>query len=187
MDKATRFGIGIGMTGLSREKDGGTTALWVVENQSKEIVAMKKVYLAYGSNLNLERMGRRCPDAAVIGSTTLRDYRLLFRGDRHSGVATIERKRGSSVPVLLWEITEKCEKSLDRYEGHPHLYRKKRLAVNLDGDELFAMAYVMNEGPPLAMPDVHYYTTILEGYRDCGFDENVLKQAVMESMGAGDD
>jgi gamma-glutamylcyclotransferase (GGCT)/AIG2-like uncharacterized protein YtfP len=143
---------------------------------------MKKIYLAYGSNLNLEQMGYRCPDAAVIGSTVLPDYRLVFRGGRHTGVATIEMKRGSSVPALLWEITEQCEKALDRYEGHPHLYRKKRLLVNLDGDELVAMAYVMNAGPPLAMPDAYYYATILEGYRDCAFDEQILKQAVKRTM-----
>ena len=143
---------------------------------------MKKIYLAYGSNLNLEQMAYRCPDAAVIGSTVLPDYRLVFRGDRHSGVATIEMKRGSSVPALLWEITGKCEKALDRYEGYPHLYRKKRLLVDLDGYELVAMAYIMNEGPPLAMPDAYYYATILEGYRDCAFDEQILKQAVTRTM-----
>jgi gamma-glutamylcyclotransferase (GGCT)/AIG2-like uncharacterized protein YtfP len=148
---------------------------------------MKKVYLAYGSNLNLEQMAQRCPDAAVIGTTTLQGYRLLFRGNRHSGVATIEKKRGSSVPVLLWEITERCENALDRYEGHPRLYRKKKLTVNLDGSELVAMAYVMNEGPPLAMPCAYYYSTILEGYQECGFDGSVLKQAVMHSMGTGND
>ena len=148
---------------------------------------MKKVYLAYGSNLNLEQMGYRCPDAEVIGSTVLQDYHLVFRGGRHNGVATIEMKRGSSVPVLLWQITEKCERALDRYEGHPHLYRKKKLIVNLDGDELVAMAYIMNEGPPMAMPDAYYYSTILDGYYDCGFDENILKQAVRESMEVGDD
>jgi len=147
---------------------------------------MKKIYLAYGSNLNLQQMGVRCPDAAVIGTTVLHDYQLLFRGGRHTGVATIEMKRGSSVPVLLWQITEKCEKALDRYEGHPHLYRKKRLMVNLDGDELVAMAYVMNEGPPLAMPDAYYYSTILDGYYDCGFDEAILKQAVMHTKSLQD-
>ncbi len=147
---------------------------------------MKKIYLAYGSNLNLEQMGYRCPDAAVIGSTVLPDYRLVFRGGRHSGVATIEMKRGSSVPALLWEITEKCEKALDRYEGYPHLYRKKRLLVDLDGYELVAMAYIMNEGPPLAMPDAYYYATILEGYRDYAFDEDILKQAVRYTMEAPD-
>jgi gamma-glutamylcyclotransferase (GGCT)/AIG2-like uncharacterized protein YtfP len=143
---------------------------------------MKKVYLAYGSNLNLEQMAYRCPDAAVIGSTVLANYQLVFRGNRQCGVATIEMKRGASVPVLLWQITEKCERALDRYEGHPHLYRKKRLMVDLDGDELAAMAYVMNEGPPLAMPDAYYYATILHGYRDCGFDEEILKQAMMNTM-----
>jgi gamma-glutamylcyclotransferase (GGCT)/AIG2-like uncharacterized protein YtfP len=147
---------------------------------------MKKIYLAYGSNLNLEQMGYRCPDAAVIGTTTLQDYRLLFRGNRQSGVATIESKLGASVPVLLWEITDGCEKALDRYEGHPHLYRKKKLMVNLDGDELVAMAYVMNAGPELAMPDAYYYETILDGYRDCGFDEGILKQAVRRTMGSCD-
>jgi gamma-glutamylcyclotransferase (GGCT)/AIG2-like uncharacterized protein YtfP len=148
---------------------------------------MKKVYLAYGSNLNLEQMGFRCPDAGVIGTTTLKDYRLIFRGNRQNGVATIERKKDSSVPVLLWGITEQCEKSLDRYEGYPRLYRKKKLTVSLDGEDVEAMAYIMNEGPPLAMPNAYYYATILEGYRDCGFDEACLKQAVMYSMGASDD
>ena len=148
---------------------------------------MKKVYLAYGSNLNLEQMGYRCPDAAVIGTTILPDHRLLFRGGRHSGVATIEMKRGASVPVLLWQITEQCEKALDRYEGYPHLYRKKKLMVPFDGDELVVMAYVMNAGPPLATPDAYYYTIILNGYRDCGFDEEILKHSVGRTMEAFDD
>lgn len=140
---------------------------------------MKKVYLAYGSNLNLEQMAYRCPDATVIGTTVLNGYRLVFRGGRHTGVATIEQERGSAVPVLLWEITKRCEQALDRYEGYPHLYRKEQLTVDLDGDELVAMAYVMNDGPPPAMPGAYYYATILHGYRDCGFDEAILKEAVM--------
>jgi gamma-glutamylcyclotransferase (GGCT)/AIG2-like uncharacterized protein YtfP len=142
---------------------------------------MKRVYLAYGSNLNLEQMAYRCPDATVIGTTVLNGYRLVFRGGRHSGVATIEQERGSAVPVLLWEITKRCEQALDRYEGYPHLYRKEQLTVDLDGEKVQAMAYVMNEGPPPAMPGAYYYATILHGYRDCGFDEAILKEAVMRT------
>ena len=148
---------------------------------------MKKVYLAYGSNLNLEQMGYRCPDAEVIGSTVLQDYHLVFRGGRHNGVATIEQEQGSAVPVLLWEITKRCEQALDRYEGYPHLYRKEQLTVDLDGEKVQAMAYVMNEGPPPAMPGAYYYATILHGYRDCGFDEAILKQAVMHATGTFND
>ena len=142
---------------------------------------MKNVYLAYGSNLNLVQMGYRCPDAKVIGTAVLNGYRLVFRGDRHTGVATIEQERGSAVPVLLWEITKRCEQALDRYEGYPHLYRKEQLTVDLDGEKVQAMAYVMNEGPPPAMPGAYYYATILHGYRDCGFDEAILKEAVMRT------
>lgn len=32
---------------------------------------LKKYYLAYGSNLNLEHMAHRCPNAKVVGTTIL--------------------------------------------------------------------------------------------------------------------
>lgn len=112
---------------------------------------MHTVYLAYGSNLNIEQMGQRCPRATVIGGTILKGHRLTFRGRSGSGVATIERHKGSSVPVLLWEITPQCEKALDRYEGYPRLYRKKRLDVKFEGQDIQAMAYIMNEGFPPAV------------------------------------
>lgn len=37
-----------------------------------------KYYLAYGSNLNLVQMFRRCPYARVIGHTSLPGMRLVF-------------------------------------------------------------------------------------------------------------
>ncbi|HKL58943.1 MAG TPA: gamma-glutamylcyclotransferase family protein [Sphaerochaeta sp.] len=145
---------------------------------------MKKIYLAYGSNTNLTQMGHRCPGAAVIGSAVLRDHRLTFKGRHGSGVATIEEEQGSDIPALLWEITEQCERALDRYEGYPYLYRKDTLTVELDGEEVEAMAYIMNEGPTPALPGAVYYHTILEGYLDCGFDEDVLNKAVKHIAGA---
>lgn len=38
----------------------------------------RKKYIAYGSNLNLEQMARRCPTAKVIGAGEIRDHELLF-------------------------------------------------------------------------------------------------------------
>ena len=148
---------------------------------------MHTVYMAYGSNLNIEQMGQRCPRATVIGGTILKGHRLTFRGTSGSGVATIERHKGSSVPVLLWEITPQCEKALDRYEGYPRLYHKKRLDVKFEGQDIQAMAYIMNEGFPPALPGPYYYNTILQGYRDCGFDEDILNTAVQETETTGDD
>lgn len=61
----------------------------------------KRLYIAYGSNLNLEQMKHRCPTAEVVGKSTLRGWRLRFRGGAHSAVATIERGKDFSVPVLV--------------------------------------------------------------------------------------
>ena len=70
----------------------------------------ERLYIAYGSNLNLPQMARRCPDAEVAGTSQVRGYELLFRG-----VATIEPRKEASVPVLLWKISPQDEKALDRY------------------------------------------------------------------------
>lgn len=59
-----------------------------------------RLYIAYGSNLNLEQMKHRCPTAEVVGTAELKNWRLWFRGGNHSAVATIERERGFTVPVL---------------------------------------------------------------------------------------
>ena len=42
---------------------------------------MDTLYFAYGSNINLDQMAFRCPDATVIGPVTLENYELLFRGN----------------------------------------------------------------------------------------------------------
>lgn len=89
-------------------------------------MAEGKLYFAYGSNINLDQMAQRCPDAQVVGPVTLENYELLFRGNlRGAGVATIAPREGSTVHGLLWNITPECERSLDYYEGYPHLYGKE--------------------------------------------------------------
>lgn len=54
----------------------------------------RKYYIAYGSNLDVDQMLRRCPDAITIGSSTIDGYRLVFRGNSRSGVANIEPCEG---------------------------------------------------------------------------------------------
>ena len=79
-----------------------------------------RMYFAYGSNINLDQMSVRCPNATVIGPVTLNNYELTFRGRMDGcGVANIEPKKGSAVPGLLWHITPQCEAALDVYEGAP--------------------------------------------------------------------
>lgn len=134
---------------------------------------MNKLYIAYGSNLNLAQMARRCPNSKVIGIGELKDYQLTFRR-----VATIEPQPGAVTPVGVWEITPADEKALDYYEGYPHLYRKENIKVVMhDGTELEAMVYIMNSGEP-QMPYNQYYRVIEQGYNDVGLDVKYLQAAL---------
>ncbi|GAA6311543.1 MULTISPECIES: gamma-glutamylcyclotransferase family protein [Bacillota] len=146
-----------------------------------------KLYLAYGSNLNLEQMANRCPTAKVVGNSKINGYRLLFRGAHAGAVATIEPFKGESVPVLAWEITPADEAALDRYEGWPFLYRKETIKVRLNGKTVQAMVYIMNEGRPLGQPSCYYYSTILDGYKSAGFDVEILRKAVADSFEEDDE
>lgn len=141
-----------------------------------------RLYIAYGSNLNLPQMAHRCPTARVVGSAEIKDYELLFRGARRGGVATIEPMEGASVPVLVWDIKPQDEAALDRYEGYPHLYEKEMVPLEMDGRQIEATVYVMTPGHHAGMPSLDYFRTILEGYKMAGFDASVLEQAVNRSM-----
>lgn len=137
----------------------------------------KRLYIAYGSNLNLEQMAHRCPTAKVVGESKIKNYGLVFRGTHAGAVANIEQKTGECVPVLVWEITEADEAALDRYEGFPFLYHKEEFKIRLKGKAVSAMVYIMNESKPLGSPSCYYYSIILEGYKSAGFDVDILRKA----------
>lgn len=92
---------------------------------------MNKYYLAYGSNLSMAQMAQRCPDAVYVGTAELKDYQLLFKGSQSGSYLTVEPKKGSTVPVLVWRISERDEHYLDRYEGCPSFYYKKMMRVEI--------------------------------------------------------
>jgi hypothetical protein len=117
----------------------------------------------------------------------MRNWRLRFRGGHGSAVATVERHKGSGVPVLVWELQTADEAALDVYEGWPRLYRKETVRVRLDGKQVRAMIYLMNAGYPYGRPSADYYKIIRGGYADAGFDLETLRDAVRQSIEEGGD
>ncbi len=138
----------------------------------------KRLYMAYGSNINLDQMAYRCPTAGPVATAVLKDYALLFRGGRRGGVATIEPQKGAAVPVLLWAIKPEDELSLDHYEGFPGFYGKQMMEVELGGKTVSAMAYVMTPGHAADRPTSYYLNVIAEGYAQAGFNLGVIAAAV---------
>ena len=142
-----------------------------------------KMYIAYGSNMDLEQMQSRCPEAELLGTGRLENWRLMFKGSKTGAYATIEREKGQNVPILLWRITATDEERLDRYEGFPTFYYKRTLqVVKTDADgkpcgTTCGMAYIMHEERKLGLPTVDYLAVLDEAYRKFGFDEEILAAA----------
>ena len=126
------------------------------------------LYFAYGANTNLESMEFRCPDAELITTIALPDWVLVFKG-----VADIETSPKSKVYGVIWDITDDCERSLDRFEGYPHLYRKEHflVTINKDGVETTetVMFYKMNRSE-YHPPSKYYFDIIEEGYIQNGMN-----------------
>ena len=141
----------------------------------------KRLYVAYGRNLNILQMKQRCPTAKLCGTGTVENYQLQFKGRPQSAFATISPKEGSSVPVAVWELQPRDERALDRYEGYPSHYFKQDIPVQLDGKEVVGMAYIMDLEMDHGLPSLAYYQTVQEEYEDCGLDVSVLERAVLDS------
>lgn len=151
-----------------------------------------RLNLAYGSNLDIEKMAKRCPTAAIHGRGVLHGYRLLFKGEKGNAYATIEPSEGREVPVLLWDLNPEDEEALDIYEEYPLMYYKENLLVrSVEGGYLTAMAYIMSENTggdiALNLPGDEYLEDIRKGYEDNGFDFGIIEEALRRSAEAVSD
>ncbi len=147
-------------------------------------------YLAYGSNLCLERMKKRCPDAEAAGTTKIPGFRLLFKKSGSGFYATIEQDANCSVPAAVYKISEYDETLLNWYEGYPKYYYQRYFQLpvtTLRGGRLKGlkqcMAYVLHEERLLGTPTVEYFRLLDDGYSAWGFDAEILDKALSDSVG----
>lgn len=134
------------------------------------------LYVAYGSNMNLEQMAYRCPNSKVVGSGKLCGWNLVF--NIHADV--IKGKENDIVPVVVWNIADKDWRMLDMYEGYPSYYVKETVNVILDdGREEEAVVYVMAENRKgICPPASSYFNGIVKGYMDNGINTDYLFDAL---------
>ena len=149
---------------------------------------MKRLYIAYGSNLNVRQMKTRCPNAKILGTAKLKGWELVFKGSKSGSYLTIEKKENAIVPVVIWKVDKTDEKALDRYEGYPTFYYKKDIKLQYKGIRtgkrrtIDAFAYIMHEDRPIGVPSNYYMKTCLDGYDTFYFDKQILLNAYKNSM-----
>ena len=130
------------------------------------------LYFAYGSNLNLLQMKRRCKDSVFLKKYELKGYKLNFRSKYRA--ADIEKSKNSLVPGALFEISKSDEKKLDVYEDYPILYKKLYFTYY----NKTVMTYIMVNKTEFRYPTERYLNVVKKGYKDCKLDTKYLKLAL---------
>ena len=108
------------------------------------------LYFAYGSNLSIRQMRRRCPGSEVVGRARLPDYRLGFTRyatKRKGGVADIVPEPGAEVWGALYTVDDDRDGGARRVRGRaarvsPH---GRERVLDDEGAELVAVAYYANK------------------------------------------
>lgn len=139
------------------------------------------IYIAYGSNLNLEQMKRRCPDSIYLGNAIFPSHSLAYKG-HDTGFLTVEKNSDYNIEVGLFLISKKDEIKLDRYEGYPHFYDKKYTYIKNDDNMFLATYYEINEDLDYKVPSLNYLDIVTKGYNNCNISKQQLKDALQYTL-----
>jgi len=93
----------------------------------------KILYFAYGSNLSISQMKRRCSSSKIVRKGMLKNHDLAFTkysSGWAGGVADVVKQKNKNVWGLLYSISYEDLKKLDMYEGYPNSYSRKLVSIN---------------------------------------------------------
>jgi gamma-glutamylcyclotransferase (GGCT)/AIG2-like uncharacterized protein YtfP len=154
---------------MSKEND-------VKRGQSTKTPNFPMYYFAYGSNLNLNQMLRRCRDCKPISKGIVRDYRLQF-----NNVATIVPCQGQKVFGAVYTISKRDLQALDAYEGWPTLYTREWVDVETPDGIVKCLVYVMTKSREYP-PGGYYFKVIEEGFDDWELPTESLYEALNRAI-----
>jgi phage replication-related protein YjqB (UPF0714/DUF867 family) len=123
------------------------------------VPARRHNYFAYGSNLCVQQMAQRCPDAVDPRPAVLGDHDWLIN---QRGVATVEPFADTQVHGVVWQISDHDLATLDSAEGVPRRYRRDRLTVHTDSGASDAWVYIDHRVDP-GVPRPGYLERIIGG------------------------
>ena len=128
------------------------------------------LYFAYGSNLWLQQMERRCPSSKLLGLAKLRHWVWII-SERHYAniIPSPIPDSDDHVYGLVFELTPEDEDELDIYEGVPTAYVKRYMEVEMLGTperKVDALVYVDIERAGESTPYSEYIGRINNGIDD---------------------
>lgn len=146
----------------------------------KRIGVVFMLYVAYGSNMNLEQMSYRCPNSSIVGTGKLHGWKIVF--NVHADIVETDNMN-DKLPVVIWDIANEDWHYLDMYEGYPSYYIKKYVEVEFEnGESDIAVVYIMADNRKgICPPAETYFNGIIRGCIDNKIDVEYLYDALEHS------
>lgn len=133
------------------------------------------LYFAYGSNLNLDQMKKRCPEFKKIGYGILKNY-LWFISKR--GYANIVPSENDEVHGIIYDLSESDIDNLDIKEGVTSgCYSKNFLIVECNRFPFKCLVYVDSTQTP-GVPKTEYITRINQGIMDSKLSPDYISKTI---------
>lgn len=126
----------------------------------------QQLYFAYGSNLHLGQMAKRCTQSRYIGTASLRNYRFQIN---ERGYANLLPSAGHYVEGLVYLLSLTDEERLDKNEAVPTAYQKKYLRIKVStaaiehvGRAVSELDQAFQEELNLTRGEAHMLSTMLK-------------------------
>lgn len=130
------------------------------------------VYFAYGANMSVAAMRRRCPGAHAVGPAVLEGFRFFVGRE---GWGSVRPSRGDNVHGILWRVSVRDLAALHAYELlHKGLYDLRRLPVLHDGRRVPALIYLLRSRVP-GRPRPGYIESIAAAAREWTLPERYIR------------
>jgi gamma-glutamylcyclotransferase (GGCT)/AIG2-like uncharacterized protein YtfP len=147
-------------------------------------------YFAYGSNLDLPQMKRRCPSSELISKGSLPGYRLTFNkfsSGWGGGVADVIQDQGSKVWGLVFELSDTDLERLDRYEGYhkdcTSLYERWKAVIDTpNGQVSDVWVYTVVKKQQFVKPTLEYLQIIKDAAKKWNFPKAYLTLAYLNAL-----
>ena len=141
--------------------------------------SQRRLYFAYGSNMDPIQFSQRCPGSVFVGTAVLQDHLWYITG---GGVASVKPYAGRNVFGTLARLTAEDETQLDRFEGvHRGLYRREFHIVEVaNGGSVKALVYMSNDDG-FGTPRAGYLERVLVGASHHGLPAAAIAEITASS------
>ncbi|MGO4670517.1 gamma-glutamylcyclotransferase family protein [Bosea sp. 2YAB26] len=129
------------------------------------------LYFAYGLNMDIAGMAKRCPGSKPLGLARLPRHRFIVTSD---GYASAVRDPRETVHGVLWDCSLGDIRALDKFEDIASgLYVKISQPVIVEGGAKRALVYVGRSGT-LGKPRPGYMETVIASAKHWALPETYV-------------